>query len=68
MNCYLVEWAGILKYHVANNSICEKLSNLVMADSEEEAEYKFIKYYEVTLSNETENYKVDWLVVKPTIV
>ena len=54
--------------YVANNSICEKLSNLVMADSEEEAEYKFIKYYEVTLSNETENYKVDWLVVKPTIV
>lgn len=68
MNCYLVEGAVILKYYVTGNSICEKLSNLVMADSEEEAEYKFIKYYEVTLSNETENYKVDWLVVKTTIV
>ncbi len=68
MNCYLVEGAVILKYHVANNSICEKLSNLVMADSEGEAEYKFIKYYEETLSNETESYKVSWSVVKTTIV
>ncbi|WBF79501.1 hypothetical protein BNNNBJKE_00056 [Aeromonas phage vB_AdhM_DL] len=68
MNCYLVEGAVILKYHVTNNSICEKLTNLVMADSEEEAEYKFIKYYEVALSNESESYRVDWPVVKPTIV
>ena len=68
MNCYLVEGAVILKYHVANNSICEKLSNLVMADSEEEAEYKFIKYYEETLSNVSDEYRVDWCVVKPTIV
>ncbi|WAW11487.1 hypothetical protein vBAcePPAc_0110 [Aeromonas phage vB_AceP_PAc] len=64
----MVEGAVILKYYVTSNSICEKMSNLVMADSEEEAEYKFIKYYEVTLSNETENYKVDWIVVKTTIV
>ena len=68
MNCYLVEGAVILKYSVTSNSICEKLSNLVMADSEEEAEYKFIKYYEETLPNESDRYKVDWCVVKPTIV
>lgn len=68
MNCYLVEGAVILKYYVTSNSICEKLSNLVMADSVEEAEYKFIKYYEETLSNESESYKVDWSVVKTTIV
>lgn len=68
MNCYLVEGAVILKYYVTSNSICEKVSNLVMADSEQEAEYKFIKYYEVALSNESESYRVDWSVVKPTIV
>lgn len=68
MNCYLVEGAVILKYYVTGNSIREKLSNLVMADSEQEAEYKFIKYYEETLSNESESCKVDWLVVKPTVV
>ena len=45
MNCYLVEGAVILKYYITGNSICEKLSNMVMAASEEEAEYKFIKYY-----------------------
>ena len=46
MNCYLVEGAVISQYYVTDRSNCEKVSNLVMADSEEEAEYKFIKYYE----------------------
>lgn len=68
MNCYLVEGAVLLKYYVTNNSICEKVSNLVMANSESEAEHKFIKYYEETQSNQSESYKVDWYVVKPTIV
>lgn len=68
MNCYLVEGTIILTYVVTGNFFCEKVSNLVMADNEEEAEYKFIEYYEETLSNETESYKVDWVVVKPTIV
>lgn len=68
MNCYLVEGAVIIKYYGTNNSICEKVSNLVMADSEQESEYKFVKYYEETLSNESEYYCVDWCNVKPTIV
>lgn len=68
MNCYLVEGAVVLRYYVTQNSICEKVSNLVMADSEEEAEYKFIRYYEETLSNGSEDYYVDWCSVKPTIV
>ena len=68
MNCYLVEGAVIIRYYVTDRPICEKVSNLVMADSEQEAEYKFIKYYEVALSNESESYRVNWSVVKPTIV
>lgn len=68
MNCYLVEGGVILKYYVSDKSICEKVSNLVMADSEDEAEYKFIKYYEETLSTDSEDYRVDWCSVKPTIV
>lgn len=35
MNCYLVEGAVIIKYYVSGNSICEKVSNLVMADNED---------------------------------
>ena len=68
MNCYLVEGSVILTYYVTGNSICEKVSNLVMASNEEEAEYKFIKYYEETLSNVSDEYRVDWCVVKHTIV
>ncbi len=68
MNCYLVEGAVILRYYLTDNSICEKVSNLVMASNEEEAEYKFIKYYEYTLDTGSEYYRVDWCVAKPTIV
>lgn len=68
MNCYLVEGSVILKYYITDRSICEKVSNLVMANNEEEAEYKFIRYYEETLSNGSEDYRVDWCVVKPTII
>ena len=70
MNCYLVEGAVIIRYYVTDRSICEKVSNLVTADSEQEAEYKFIKYYEVDRSTGTEDcrYSVDWCSVKPTII
>ena len=68
MNCYLVEGAVILRYYLTDNSICEKVSNLVMASNEEEAEYKFIEYYQDKLSTGSETYRVGWCVAKPTIV
>lgn len=68
MNCYLVEGAIVNRSYVTGNSVSVKVSNLVMADSEEEAEYKFIKYYEHNLSTGSEDYRVDWCDVRPTIV
>lgn len=69
MNYYLVEGSVIIKNYVTGYSSCRNVSNLVMASSESEAEYKFAEHYEDKLSTGSdETYRVDWCIVKPTII
>lgn len=67
MNCYLVEGAVNISYYMAGNKV-EKLTNLVMALDEEDAEFKFRQHYENKTQEYCTYYSVEWCDVKGTIV
>lgn len=66
MNCYLVEGTVNISYYMAGNKI-EKLTNLVMASNEEDAELKFRLHYSNKTQEYCEYYSVEWVDVKETI-
>ena len=67
MVCYLVEGSIKLTSMLIDGCHFMNCSNIVMANTPEEAELKFCKYYEDKIDGDYK-YSVDFCMVKQTIV